>query len=241
MQITHIIRRLIRIIRKATLRGDKFYCPVCDRSYSRLLPMGEPSRPNARCPDCNSLERHRLLWAGIKHLQERNILKANGQLLHIAPEKCIQKMFFKNYNYVSADMYSPDAQIKTDVISLCFSDECFDVIICNHVLEHVSNDRKAISELYRVLKFGGWGIIQVPIKGEITLEDSSITDPAERKRLYGQSDHVRQYGTDFKCRLKETGFSLLELKKTEFLNAIELKRLSVDSEESVLFVFKPAP
>jgi len=156
----------------------------------------------------------------------------------MAPESCLTKELRKHYEYVSVDMYSPEVQTKTDITALCFSDECFDAIICNHVLEHVPDDRKAMSELYRVLKHGGWGSIQVPIEGERTLEDPAVIDPVERERLYGQSDHVRQYGEDFRERLQEAGFDVLELKKEDLLDPAALKRLSVACENSVMLVRK---
>lgn len=200
--------------------------------------MGTPPRPNARCPGCDSLERHRLLWVGMEYLQTQGTFGKGGRLLHIAPESCLSKELSKNYEYVSVDMYAPEVQTKADITALCFPDECFDAIICNHVLEHVPDDRKAISELYRVLKHGGWGSIQVPIKGGITLEDRAVVDPAERERLYGQSDHVRQYGADFNDRLRCAGFSVLELRKDALLEPVEIERLSVKCEESVIFVLK---
>jgi ubiquinone/menaquinone biosynthesis C-methylase UbiE len=126
-----------------------------------------------------------------------------------------------------------------DITALCFPSECFDVIVCNHVLEHVPEDRKALSELHRVLKKGGWGSIQVPIKGKETQEDLSVIDPAERERRYGQFDHVRQYGEDFRDRLQEAGFDVLELRKGELLDSAALERLSVDCEQSVMLVRKP--
>jgi ubiquinone/menaquinone biosynthesis C-methylase UbiE len=131
-------------------------------------------------------------------------------------------------------------QVQTDVTQLCFSDNCFDVVICNHVLEHVPEDGKALSEIYRVLKPGGWASLQVPIVGDHTHEDLTIRDPSTRTRLYGQSDHVRQYGTDFANRIKAAGFDALVLNKSSFLTPTELNRLSVQCEESVILGLKPS-
>lgn len=238
MQITYLVRSLIQVLRKAIFRGDQYYCPLCRASYSKFLSMGTPPKPNARCPGCGSLERHRLLWVGMDYLQTQGVLGKGGRLLHMAPEGCLMKELRKNYEYVSVDMYASEVQAKADITALCFSDKYFDAIICNHVLEHVPDDRKAISELYRVLKHGGWGSIQVPIKAERTLEDTSVTDPVERERLYGQSDHVRQYGEDFRGRLQEAGFDVLELKKEKLLDPVALERLSVACEKSVMLVRK---
>jgi ubiquinone/menaquinone biosynthesis C-methylase UbiE len=127
-----------------------------------------------------------------------------------------------------------------NVSELTFPSETFDVVICNHVLEHVPDDRKALSELYRVLKKGGWGSIQVPMKDEITFEDLAITDPRERDRLFGQDDHVRQYGLDYLDRLREAGFEVLVFKKSEIESPEELERLSVSIENEVVLVLKPS-
>ena len=226
-------------LKMIVFRGTKYYCPLCQASYSKFSPAGTPSRPNARCPVCGSLERHRLLWTCIDQLQIKEILKTKGRLLHVAPERCLAKKLAKNYDCVSVDMHSSEVNVKVDITALCFSDECFDSIICNHVLEHVQDDRKALSELFRVLKYGGWGSIQVPVKGEKTQEDPLVADPLERERLYGQSDHVRQYGEDFKVRLQAAGFEVLELKKEELFDPTELQRLSVLCEDSVMLVRKP--
>ena len=219
--------------------GEQYFCPLCNTGFSRFLSMGNPVRLNAKCPACKSLERHRLLWVALEHLLETGVLKAGGRLLHMAPESCLAVKFRQQFEYLSADMYAQNTQVKSDITALCFPDESFDVIVCNHVLEHVPDDRKALSELFRVMKYGGWGSIQVPMKGDKTHEDLTITDPGERELLYGQSDHVRQYGEDFRNRLQEAGFDLIELKKEELLGQDELESLSIDCEKSVILARKP--
>ena len=224
------------------LRGSLYYCPLCQTSYSKFLSAGTPPRPNSRCPGCDSLERHRLLWVSLDHLQTQGALSKGGRLLHVAPESSLAKELRKDYEYMSVDISAPGVQAKTDITALCFSDECFDAIICNHVLEHVPNDRKALSELYRVLKHGGWGSIQVPMRKGETQEDPAVIDPVERERLYGQADHVRRYGEDFRERLQTAGFDVFELRKEDLLDPIALERLSVACEESVMLVRKrPSP
>lgn len=221
------------------LRGSKFHCPLCQTSYSFFLRMGKPIRPNARCPGCGSLERHRLLWAGLEQYYKKGVLKIGGRLLHMAPEPCIARRLQESYECISADMGAMNVQVRTDVTQLCFPDNCFDVVICNHVLEHVPEDAKALSEVYRVLKPGGWASLQVPIAGEHTQEDLSICDPLTRTRLYGQSDHVRQYGTDFANRVKAAGFDALVVHKDSFLSPTELSRLSVACEDALILGLKP--
>src|SRR5690606_2967669 len=113
-------------------------------------------------------------------------------------------------NYVTADLDSPYAAVRMDVCDIPFRDEVFDVVLCNHVLEHVPDDHVALLEIYRVLRQGGWAILQVPIDSdlEVTFEDESIVDPEQRKMVYGQDDHVRQYGRDYPSRLRNAGFTV---------------------------------
>ena len=132
------------------------------------------------------------------------------RMLHFAPERQIMRRLaaFRYIEYCSADLRSPIARHHMDITELAFPSRYFDAIYCSHVLEHVPNDRKAMAELYRVLKPGGWAILQVPIQGETTLEDPNVTTPEERTRLYGQEDHVRQYGRDYRNRLDAAGFAV---------------------------------
>lgn len=240
MRLPSIVKGLIQVCKKVAYRGNNFYCPICKASYIRFLPYGAPLRENARCPVCGALERHRLLWESLGHPKVTGQIQSSngGRLLHVAPETCIAKLLSKNYQYVSVDMWASGVDVHSDITAFCFPDECFDAIICNHVLEHVPADRKALSELYRVLKQGGWASIQVPMMKGKTYEDLSVVDPDERVRLFGQSDHVRQYGDDFRDRLREAGFDVLEFKKEDFLDHQALERLSVDCEESVILVRK---
>ena len=238
MQIAYRVKGFLQSFRKIVFRGNKYFCPLCNAGYSRLLATGVQRRANARCPGCDSLERHRLLWVALGHLWGQKIFKNEGRLLHVAPEQCLREQLEGRYNYVSADMFADNIQIKTDITALCFPDNSFDAIICNHVLEHVPEDCKALAELFRVLKHEGWGSIQVPMVKGGTREDLSIVDPAERERLYGQGDHVRLYGDDFRDRLRDAGFEVVELKKGDLLNPQQLERLSVDCEESVILVRK---
>jgi len=169
-------------------------------------------RENALCPGCLSLERHRLLWLYLQNRTE--FFSANLNILHIAPEQCFYKRFrkMKNLNYLTADLESPLADVKLDVQCMPFGDNEFDVVICNHVLEHVPDDRKAMAEIYRVLKKGGFALLQVPTdySKEETYEDPSITAPADREKHFRQKDHYRLYGRDYLSRLKEAGFNIKE-------------------------------
>jgi SAM-dependent methyltransferase len=174
----------------------------------------------------------------MEHLYKKGILKKGGRLLHLAPEPSIARRLREVYECITADRAPMNVQVQTDVTKLCFADACFDVVICNHVLEHVPDDRKALSEIYRVLKPGGWASLQVPLVGEHTQEDLSIVDPVIRARLYGQIDHVRQYGYDFMKRINAAGFDAIFLKKNSFLIPSELDRLSVQCEDVVILGLK---
>ncbi len=199
-------------------RGGKYECTVCGWNVRRFLPYGRfKVRPGAVCPHCGSLERHRLIWQYVKgetNLLSSDELSSTQNVLHVAPEACLREQLQKipRLNYITADLDSPYAAVRMDVCDIPFRDEFFDVVLCNHVLEHIPHDHLALSEIYRVLRHGGWAILQVPIDSEleVTFEDDSIVDPEQRKIMYGQDDHVRQYGQDYPSRLSKAGFSVSE-------------------------------
>lgn len=165
-------------------------------------------RPNSTCPVCGSLERHRLLWNFFE--AETNLFSdSHKKMLHIAPEACFVSRFQKlsTLDYLTADLENP-AMVQMDITNIQYPDNSFDIVYCSHVLEHIPDDRTAMKELARVLQPSGWAVLQVPMGTEPTQENLSITDPEERTRLYGQSDHVRMYGPDYKERLEESGFQV---------------------------------
>ncbi len=190
-------------------RGNKVECPICKSHYRKFLPYGRINpRPNALCPNCLSLERHRLIWLYLT--EKTNFFSTQLDVLHIAPEPCFMKRFEKRHGdkYITADIESPLAKVKMDIHQIPFGENHFDVVLCNHVLEHVQDDIKAMSEIYRVLKPGGWAIMQVPFFSpipEVTFEDSSITHPREREKIFGQDDHVRKFGFDYPARIERAG------------------------------------
>ena len=196
---------------RVLFKGNKHIDPIDGSGYSKFLSYGYKSfRKNALCPGTLSLERNRLLCLYLD--KETNILSSNLKVLHVAPEQIFYKKFknFKHWNYLTFDINSPIADVKGDLKSMQFKDESFDLIICNHVLEHIEDDRKALKEIYRVLKRGGISILQVPIniKRKKTFEDFNITSHQEREKNFGQYDHVREYGLDFKDRIEEVGFEV---------------------------------
>jgi len=192
--------------------GNKVEDPISGKTYRKFLPYGRIPRENALCPGSLSLERHRLMWLYLK--EKTNFFTAPQKLLHIAPEHCFINRFeaLKNLDYITADIESPLAKVKMDIHHIPFPDNTFDVCFCNHVMEHVDDDIRAMSEIHRVLKPGGWAIIQSPIDYTIadTFEDPTITSPAEREKVFGQNDHVRLYGRDYPQRLERAGFKVTE-------------------------------
>jgi SAM-dependent methyltransferase len=203
------------------LKGNTYTDPIDGKSFRKFLPYGYgEQRPNVLSPSTFSLERHRLIWLYLKN--ETDFFSAPKKVLHIAPEQCFLKLFKKqkNLSYTSADLYSPIADVKADICDLPFNDNVFDVVFCNHVLEHIEDDTKAMSELYRVLKPGGLGIFQIPQDLSLakTYEDFSITSSKDRKKHFGQYDHVRVYGKDYFDRLRAVGFKVHEIDYSKTLS-----------------------
>ena len=207
IKYSFLITPILRII----FCGKKYTDPIDDSNYSKFLSYGYKTvRKNALCPGTLSLERHRLLWLYLD--RETNFLSSNLKVLHVAPEQVFYKKFkkLKNWEYFTFDLNSPIADIKGDLISTNFKNEYFDLIICNHVLEHIEDDKSALDEMYRILKYNGISILQVPInvKRENTFEDLSIKSKIQREKYFGQYDHVREYGLDFKDRVEQAGFKV---------------------------------
>ena len=192
------------------LKGSRYTDPIDNKSFRKFLPYGyEIQRPNVLSPSTLSLERHRLLWLYLTN--ETDFFTSKKKVLHMAPEQCFLNRFKKlNHEYITADLYSPIADIKADITNLPFDDDSFDVILCNHVLEHIQDDIKAMRELFRVMKKGGMGIFQIPqdLNRESTFEDNTIIDRKERAKIFGQYDHVRIYGLDYFEKLRSVGFKV---------------------------------
>ena len=205
---------LARPVLATLLKGDKYTDPIDGKSFKKFLPYGYgEQRPNVLSPSSLSLERHRLIWLYLKN--NTSFFTAKKKVLHMAPEQCFLDIFkdLKNLDYTTADLYSPIVDVKADILNLPFEDNSFDFILCNHVLEHIEDDSKAMSELYRVLKPGGTGIFQIPqdLSLEKTYEDFSIVTSKERAVHFGQYDHVRIYGRDYFDRLRKVGFKVDEV------------------------------
>ena len=223
------------------MRGNKYTDPIDGKQFKNFLPYGyENPRENVLSPSTLSLERHRLLWLYLKN--ETDFFTSPLKVLHFAPEQAFYKLFrkLKNLDYTTTDLNSPLADIKADICNLPFEDSSFDVILCNHVLEHIPDDTKAMQEMYRILKPGGWGIFQIPqdLKREKTFEDDSITDKKERAKIFGQYDHVRIYGRDYFEKLRSIGFTVEEVDYTSTLTAQEIEKYRLAKGEIIPLVRK---
>lgn len=224
-----------------TMKGNNVECPVCEHKFKKFLPYGRLNpRENALCPNCLALERHRLMYLYLKG--KTNFFTQNHELLHVAPEYCFINRFEKleNIKYITADIESPLAKVKMNIEEIQFPDNSFDIIFCNHVLEHVENFDKAVQELYRVLRPGGWAIMQSPQDMNLleTIFDHTITDPRERERIFLQSDHLRLFGQNYGHELSKNGFKVTEDKFVTEMPLEQAKRYALPMEEIVYFCEK---
>ena len=246
--LRHVPRKYLQLVSHFGVKvlsvfysGKGVECSVCGSEFRKFLPYGRSGRDNALCPNCLALERHRLIYL---YLQcKTNFFKDNLKLLHVAPEYCFIDRFekMKNLDYITADIESPLAKVKMDIHQIPFEDNTFDVAFCNHVMEHVDDDIKAMSELYRVLKPGGWAIIQSPQDWSraTTFEDPTITDPKEREKHYWQDDHLRLFGRDYGKRLEKGGFKVTEDRFVmNELTPEEVKRFALPANEVIYFCRK---
>ncbi|WP_318310506.1 class I SAM-dependent methyltransferase [Flagellimonas crocea] len=226
--------------------GNAVQCTICNAKYREFGPFGNKNRKNAQCHSCGSLERHRLVW---EYIQQKNLIKKPMKLLHFAPEKVFYDIFseMEGISYFPCDLnpkiYKYDgktAVIKADITKIPFEANTFDFILCNHVLEHIPNDTLAMSELYRVMKPNGLGIFQVPIDYNLekTYEDFSITSKKGRLKAYGRKDHVRWYGQDYKLRLADAGFEVIEDDYISSFTKEEQFKYGFDSTEKVYLCHK---
>ncbi|MCR8668356.1 class I SAM-dependent methyltransferase [Aestuariibaculum sp. M13] len=237
IRLSYIIRPVLAFF----LRGNNFIDPIDGKGFRTFLPYGYGTqRNNVLSPSTLSLERHRLLWLYLN--KETNFFTDNLKVLHFAPEQCFLKRFksLKHLDYTTTDLLSPIADVKADICDLPFKDNEFDVILCNHVLEHIPDDTKAMQELYRVMKPGGWGIFQIPqdLNRETTFEDDTITDKKERAKIFGQYDHVRVYGRDYFNKLRAIGFTVDEADYTKNFSEQDIQTYCLAKGEIIPVVRK---
>jgi len=255
---------VVRPILAFLLKGNRFTDPIDGKSFRMFLPYGYGNqRNNVLSPSTLSLERHRLLWLYLQNetdffessldsdspITKRKRLKLRKtapdevlKVLHFAPEQEFYKRFKKlnNIDYTTTDLLSPLADVKADICNLPFEDNYYDIIFCNHVLEHIPDDTKAMQELYRVLKPGGMGIFQIPqdLSRENTFSDDSIVDQKERAKIFGQYDHVRVYGRDYFDKLRSIGFKVIEEDYTTKINPELVEKYCLAKGEIIPVCFK---
>lgn len=222
-------------------RGHGFTDPINGKSYRRFLPYGYGTlRSNVLSPGTLSLERHRLCWLYLKSHTE--LFSKNLKVLHFAPEQAFYWRFrqLKNIEYTTTDLNSPLADVRADICALPFENNQYDMIICNHVLEHIPDDLGAMRELFRVLKPGGLAILQVPYQAnrQTTFQDDSITDPKQRAKIFGQYDHVRVYGMDYFERLRRIGFRVEAFDIAHELDAAQIQQYGLAPGELIPLAFK---
>jgi len=232
------------------LKGNTYTDPIDGKSFKTFLPYGYgQQRHNVLSPSTLSLERHRLLWLYLQN--ETDFFKSEKlnsestskkKVLHFAPEQCFLKRFksLNHIDYTTTDLLSPIADVKADICDLPFKENTYDIIFCNHVLEHIPDDTKAIQELYRVMKPGGYGIFQIPqdLNRATTFEDDSITDKEERAKIFGQYDHVRIYGRDYFDKLRFIGFKVDEVDYTAKLSEEDVEKFCLAKGEIIPVVYK---
>ncbi len=239
-------------------KGDLYYCPYCKHSFRSFLPggsdvpvlyekkvIGAGYRQNDVCPRCYSLDRDRLIYLFLH--DKTNVFTAPMKIFHVAPEGCLRALLngLPNLTYIAGVKYLEGYYYERqtnllDITNIPYNDEAFDVVICNHVLEHIEDDKLAMRELYRVLKPGGMAILQVPISAVLTTtyEDPTIIQPEDREKAFGQFDHVRIYGQDYQTRLENTGFIVRPYSPyTEKPNE-ELKKFAINPAEKLFVAYK---
>ncbi len=237
IRLSYVVRPVLALF----LKGNRFTDPIDGKSFRTFLPYGYGhQRNNVLSPSTLSLERHRLLWLYLQN--ETDFFTKELKVLHFAPEQAFYKRFKKqkNLQYTTTDLESPLADVKADICNLPFEDNSFDFILCNHVLEHIPDDKKAMQELYRILKPGGIGVFQIPqdLNREVTFEDNSIVDKAERARIFGQYDHVRVYGRDYFDKLRAIGFKVDEVDYTKNMSANLVEKYCLASGEIIPVCYK---
>lgn len=246
--------RFRTLITYPLFQGARYECPFCGRRFRAFLPDGLKLpvfqekrvvtggyKANVRCPWCYSSDRDRLLYW---YLRERTpVFHQPVTVLHVAPEWHLERVLRQspNIRYVSGDLHAPSAMVRLELLRLPVRSNSVDVILCNHVLEHVLHDGTAMRELFRVLKPEGWAILQVPIALTLarTYEDPRIISPVDRERAFGQFDHVRVYGSDYRQRLEAAGFVVNTVPYARQMTPERADRYRLNLDEPVFHCHKP--
>lgn len=236
------LRELTLLARGVCFLGRRFECPCCGWRVRGFMNRGGWSVYNhdGYCPRCNAKARHRRLWLFLR--DRMNFFGSSHKVLEIGPSLGLSRALVSrrdlDYVTVANDAKTPRLSVLGDSVRLPFADASFDVVICQHVLEHIEDDRSSLAEIRRVLKDDGWAIISAPIRlDQPTYEDPSITDPGERARAFGERSHVRWYGHDFGERLKAAGLES-SMDRGDTIDEAVRKRFGLRPDEN-LFVCRP--
>ncbi len=240
-------------------KGDAVHCPICKHSFKKMLPggfdlpaikkheiVGAGLRDNNICPRCLSTDRDRLIYLFLD--QYSHLLDTKMKVLHIAPEPALYNILSKKENilyvpgtkYFEGSYYNKKIKL-VDILDIPFKNEEFDLVICNHVLEHIPEDLKAMKEVYRVLVTGGTAILQVPISYKLkeTYEDFSVSDPKDKEKYFGQFDHVRIYAADYADRLSKAGFKVIPTNPfTDDWSLTDVDRYALNKKEQLYHITK---
>lgn len=220
---------LVNPVRALPHCGDGVECPCCGGRFRRFKPNPRDGRPDAMCPRCEAVERHRLLTHFLQH--RTGLFSAPLRVIDFAPMYGMMRRFksLPNLDYLAVDLSLAWVDRRVDITGLPFPDQSFDAIICYHVLEHVPDHLRGMRELFRVLRPGGWGVIQVPVdmNREETLEDPAIVTPEDRLRVYGHADHKRLYGRDYSAMLQSAGFDVEIIPYLDSFSEGEKRRLGL--------------
>ena len=236
------LRRLRRVAAPLTWAGNAVHCPVCDRSFRGFRSAGNKRnrRPNAVCPYCAARERDRLTFL---FLASPAGPAAGGPLLHIAPEACLQPRLreLADGEYATADLIRTDVDERFDLMAIPHGDAAFHAVYCSHVLQDVPDDRVAMAELYRVLKPGGWSILNIPVTAEATVDHRNAPLRPRRPGDPRPPEHLRTYGRDFPQRMGSAGFEVRTIGPDDLATREEQARYGIDAPGagSVYFGVKP--
>ncbi|PLX13845.1 MAG: SAM-dependent methyltransferase [Marinilabiliales bacterium] len=255
--ISRKVKKIYLFARGIAYYGTNYHCNICGKSFRKFLPGGfdlpiikemdiiGAGRRNHICPNCQSTDRDRLIKSFFDINQE--LLSDNKTVLHIAPEPSLYNFLkkYKNIKYIPAakyheGIYYPKEMTLVDLTSMQFANNEFDIIICNHVLEHIEDHKTALKEIYRVLVKKGIAILQVPysLKLKNTHENPEIKSEKDREKYFGQFDHVRLYGSDYTDILKSAGFKLNEFIAEDNISPNKIEKMKLFANETLFVVNK---
>jgi SAM-dependent methyltransferase len=230
-----LANRVQRRVERSVYRyGNSVECPYCKWTGWRFLSAGLYRRPNRLCPGCASLERYRM----VPLVLARELRQPRPRVLELAPKECLTKYCRdQGWRYASSDLSSPTAMVRGDLRAMPFASDSFDAIVCFHVLEHIHDDAPSFREIGRMLKPDGFGLLCVPLQGQVTQEGAP---PSEWERLYGQDDHVRMYGMDIEQRMRDAGLQVQRIDTLSYFTAADLDRYALRGDDRYLFIVRKA-